>query len=180
MKKISAVLALAALIFGIIMLIEAGAQQGDHHPIPQSCRKVSRPCLPQLVTAVINPAKSSVERTRLSMADRIDARLAGTPLSGQGMTFVLAAEPYSIDPRLMVGLAGHESSFGELCFARRNPFGMMQYREGFACWEDAIYANAEWLHRYYGSPQTAYNCPEYCEGTPSSWLNGVEAIRESI
>jgi hypothetical protein len=118
---------------------------------------------------------------RLDMIARIDGYLAnrGSPMQGCGITFYDEAAEYGIEPRLSVAIAEGESTCGKACFAPHNAWGMLAYRGGFSSWQEGIHQNIEWLHRYFGSPQTAYDCPGYCE--PSHpWMENVDAVRQSI
>lgn len=121
------------------------------------------------------------QRRRAEMVARIDGYLAnrGSPMAGMGWAFYDSAARYGIDPRLSVAIAEGESNCGKRCFAPRNAWGMLAYRSGFASWEDGINANLDWLHRYYGSPQSAYDCPGYC--VPNQpWMDNVDRVRRSI
>jgi hypothetical protein len=116
-----------------------------------------------------------------AMAHRINCYLAsrGSPMQGLGMKFVLSAARYGIDPRLSVAIAEGESSCGLACFSNHNAWGMLAYPEGFGSWEEGIDANLDWLHRYFGSPQTAYDCPGYCI-PDHPWMENVDSVRQSI
>ena len=52
----------------------------------------------------------------MTPAQTLDAflRKRGSPLAGQGATFVSAGKRYGVDPYLMVAIAGAESSFGKV------------------------------------------------------------------
>lgn len=120
-------------------------------------------------------------RQRAAMIARIDGYLVNrcSPMQGLGWAFYDSAARYSIDPRLSVAIAEGESNCGKCCFAPHNAWGMLAYRSGFCSWEEGINANLDWLHRYFGSPQTAYDCPGYC--VPDyPWMDNVERVRRSI
>ena len=121
------------------------------------------------------------EEERVAMAHRINGYLQnrGSPMLGLGMVFVREAEEYGIDPRLSVAISEAESTCGMACFSPHNAWGMLAYRGGFSSWEEGIHQNIEWLHRYFGSPQTAYDCPGYC--VPDyPWMDNVDRVRRSI
>lgn len=117
------------------------------------------------------------EAERRKKADVIDRYLAnrGSPLEGYGYLFIALGEETGINPYLPVAIAGKESYFGRYCFAPHNAWGMLAYPEGFSSWEEGIRANFDWLAKYYGCPQTAYDCPGYC--VPNHpWMEDVQAI----
>ena len=114
------------------------------------------------------------------MIDRINNYLSRrkSPMSGLGSVFVDEAAEYGIDPRLSVAISEGESTCGLACFAPHNAWGMLAYR-GFSSWEEGIHMNIEWLHKYYGSPQSAYDCGGYCE-PDHPWMENVDGVRQSI
>jgi hypothetical protein len=126
-------------------------------------------------------AQERQRETRLAeVGSRIDTYLAGrgSPLAGYGRVFAEEAEKTGINPYLSVAIAGKESSFGLHCFSPHNAWGMLTYKLGFTSWEEGIRANFTWLKRYYGTPQSAYDCPGYCV-PDHPWMEHVQAfIRE--
>jgi hypothetical protein len=86
-----------------------------------------------------------------ALARDIDAKLANTPMRGQGKSFVASANRYGINPWFLVSVAGAESQFGKTGFATNgshNPFGLgvtgapgAGFR--FATWPMAIEAAAK-------------------------------------
>lgn len=72
----------------------------------------------------------------------------GSPLAGQGVSFVREGRRNGIDPLLMVAIAGAESSFGKNESGRFNPFGWGP-GIGFASYQDAIAKVARGLRRGY-------------------------------
>jgi len=138
--------------------------------------KVMRAKLEEWRTAEIQK-----EKQRREMIYRIDCYLSArnSPMTGLGSVFYDEAEKYGIEPRLSVAISEAESSCGQVCFASYNAWGMLAYPNGFSSWEEGIRTNIEWLHSYYGSPQSAYDCPGYCE--PSHpWMENVQRVLESI
>lgn len=80
-----------------------------------------------------------------ALAARIDAYLASkaSPLTGQGAAFVAESRRVGLDPRLLVAIAGSETSFGTYgpSQAIHNPFGMGPGLS-YPSWADAIAAAA--------------------------------------
>ena len=112
------------------------------------------------IVSIPNPAvvisqniieKSSVittqeESIRNEKAAKVDALLASykSPLEGYGMKFVTEAEKNGIDYRLLVAIAGRETTFARptsMCKnakAQNNPFGWGSCKIGFSSIDDAI------------------------------------------
>lgn len=63
--------------------------------------------------------------SRMPTAAQLDAYLAskGSPMSGQGAAFVASGGRWQVDPRLVVAIAGAESSFGQITCAPFNAWG---------------------------------------------------------
>ncbi len=94
-------------------------------------------------------ALSCVSPLDASGIDRVLAA-AGSPLAGQGATFVSAAASVGLDPRLLVAIAGHESvlmTYGPAA-AIHNPFGIGPNRV-FASDREAIEAAAKLIATNY-------------------------------
>jgi hypothetical protein len=81
-------------------------------------------------------------------AAALERRLKGTPLQGQGRTFWQAGRRYRVDPRLLVAIAGAESSFGKHQSGARNPFGWGPGID-FPSYEAAIETVAKGLRENY-------------------------------
>ena len=81
-----------------------------------------------------------------TLARQIDGYLASkaSPLTGLGAVFVTEGEAVGLDPRLLVAIAGSETSFGTYGPSQtiHNPFGMGPHIE-YATWSDAIRAAAQ-------------------------------------
>jgi len=73
-----------------------------------------------------------------------------SPLAGQGAAFLQAGSRYRVDPRLLVGIAGAESSFGTAGSGRdiHNPFGWGPAIP-FGSYEEAINTVARGLRQGY-------------------------------
>jgi len=75
----------------------------------------------------------------------------GSPLAESAADFVSAANEYGLDPRLMVGISGAESSFGlHMPYGSHNPFGLGP-NIYFGSFHDAIYAEAAFLNAHFAS-----------------------------
>jgi hypothetical protein len=121
---------------------------------------------------------------------RIDERLAKTKLAGLGETFLAEGSRFQVDPRLVVSIAGAESSFGRhICtpFNAWNwfwegpcpPFG----RSPFVSWDRGVFIVSKFLRKSYllkgyttiPSIGTKY-CAEGCtpwEGNVTSFYTGL-------
>lgn len=95
---------------------------------------------------------------------RIDAYLAGSPLSGQGATFAAAAWDYGVDPRWSPAISNTESTKGAHCFKPYNAWGWGNVSWG--SWEEAINAHVRGLANGYGYTLTVEAAKKY---NPSSW-----------
>ena len=104
-------------------------------------------------------------------AGRLDAYLAGTPLSGQGKTFASAAWDAGIDPRFSAAISEVESSRGAACFRPYNAWGWGSVSWG--SWEEAIPAHASGLARGYGYTVSEAAAQKYCPGNWEHWYNRV-------
>jgi hypothetical protein len=79
-------------------------------------------------------------------ADSLNAYLKSkeSPLEGEGPNFMKWGLQYNIDPRLMVAIAGAESTFGKnLQAGNFNPFGLLYnsadpYHSDYESWDHAI------------------------------------------
>jgi len=112
-----------------------------------------------------------------AVGKRIDEYLSrrGSPMAGYGWVFIRESRRTGINPHLPVAISGIESYFGTRCFAPRNAWGMLAYPRGFPSWEAGICASFEWLRRYYGCPQSPYDCPGYCI-PDHPWAENVSRI----
>jgi len=95
-----------------------------------------------LNTSPVTREEVSVDDIRQQKADAIDTyfRERSMPLEGTGMTFVLVAEKYGIDWRLLPAIAIRESSGGKQACGN-NPFGWGSCKlHNFSSYEHAIEA----------------------------------------
>jgi hypothetical protein len=124
----------------------------------------------------------------------IDEYLArrGSPLSGYGLEFAKAGYDWSVNPFLLVAVAGAESTFatnGSLSRTNHNAWGMLgscpgvEHVNGACWWPDwptAIDGAAMFMSYYWPEAQTAYDLRGYCEGNPPSWIGRVEGVRREL
>jgi hypothetical protein len=115
----------------------------------------------------------------------IDLYLAcwNSPLEGEGETFWEAGRANDVDPRLLVALAGAESSFGKaIC----TPFNAWNWsyrgvcKSPFDSWSDGIWTVAEGVRRIYldGGKNTIHTMsdgrrPSYCGKGCGFWIPNV-------
>lgn len=91
-------------------------------------------------TSPVTKAEVSVSDLRKEKADAIDSffKDRSMPMAGTGMTFVLVAEKYGLDYRLLPAIAVRESSGGKAACGH-NPFGWGSCKmHNFDSYEDAI------------------------------------------
>ena len=95
-----------------------------------------------LDTDPVTKVEVSVEDVRQQKADAIDSffKKRGMPMEGTGKTFVLVAEKYGLDWRLLPAIAVRESSGGKQACGH-NPFGWGSCKlHNFVSYEQAIEA----------------------------------------
>lgn len=98
---------------------------------------------------------------------RIDAYLAGSPLSGKGRAFAEAAFEYGVDPRWSPAISNTESTKGRNCFQSHNAWGWMG--SSWSNWDDAIWAHVKGLATGYGYTISLQAAMKYCPPTYESW-----------
>lgn len=111
----------------------------------------------------VTKVEVSLEQIRKEKADSIDAffKSRSMPLQGTGMTFVLVAEKYGLDWRLLPAISVRESSGGKAACSY-NTFGWGSCKlHNFHSYEEAIEAVGKNLGgankstaRYYGGKST--------------------------
>lgn len=113
------------------------------------------------VTAGIGTGAASDPKQALSCVQPLDAAgidavltVAGSPLAGQGATFVNSAAAVGLDPRALVAIAGHETILQTYVPAQgiHNAFGIGPGR-AFATDAEAIAFAADLLARHYVGEQ---------------------------
>ena len=99
------------------------------------------------------PTLAQIPRGSAPSAAMIDAYLAmkGSPLAGQGGAFVASATRWSVDPRLVVAIAGAESNFGEQTCGPFNAWGWACPNDpaDFSDWATGIETITRGLRRGY-------------------------------
>lgn len=118
----------------------------------------------------------------------IDAYLAskGSPMTGQGAAFMASGIRWQVDPRLLVAIAGAESSFGQITCGPNNAWGWACPNDpaDFATWAAGIDTVTRGLRRYYldeGRTSVALIQQKYCPvgaandptGLNSHWVGNV-------
>ena len=118
----------------------------------------------------------------------IDAYLAskGSPMTGQGAAFMASGMRWQVDPRLLVAIAGAESSFGQVTCGPNNAWGWACPNDpaDFATWADGIDTVMSGLRRYYldeGRTSVSLIQQKYCPvgaandptGLNSHWAQNV-------
>ena len=86
------------------------------------------------------------------LGHKIDQYLTGrgSPMAGQGATFIRAGKRYGVDPRLLVGIATIESGAGQHEKLRFNPFNWGVHRgQTYGSYKEAIMDVARGLKRGY-------------------------------
>ena len=113
------------------------------------------------ISMVIAAVLSQADRARAAApqpagpvtAAQIDGYLAGkgSPMAGQGRAFVASGAVWHIDPRLLVAIAGAESSFGQITCGSFNAwgYGCPNNPFGWTSWADAIDTVAQGLRTNY-------------------------------
>lgn len=99
---------------------------------------------------------------------RIDAYLAGSPLSGYGAVFAEAAWNNGVDPRWSPAISNTESTKGANCFRAYNAWGWMG-SASWSSWEEAINAHVAGLAQGYGYTISLANAKKYCPPTYQDW-----------
>ncbi|MDR2721277.1 MAG: hypothetical protein LBB35_00200, partial [Coriobacteriaceae bacterium] len=111
-------------------------------------------------------------------AARIDAYLAGSPLTGQGRTFAAAAWNYGVDPRFSPAISCIESSKGRYCFLQHNAWGWGNISWG--SWEDAIDTHVRGLANGYGGTVSVWGAQKYCPPNWEHWYSSVSSEMSRI
>jgi hypothetical protein len=117
---------------------------------------VSLSALLAIAIAMAVPAHAHAaapDPTKMPTPSQLDAFLAskGSPMAGQGVAFVASGGRWQLDPRLLVAIAGAESSFGQITCAPYNAWGWgcPNGPYHFDSWAEGIDAVAEGLRTNY-------------------------------
>lgn len=145
----------------------SGAQGGDPAASPNEAPGVESPAAE--VEIVDDGADWSDDESAFiaSWAQRIDAYLSGSPLSGQGATFAAAAWEYGVDPRWSPAISCVESTKGAYCFLPHNAWGWGSV--SWDSWEEAIYGHVRGLARGYGYTVSPEAAAKYCPPNADFW-----------
>ncbi|MCW2926805.1 MAG: conjugal transfer protein [Thermoleophilia bacterium] len=99
----------------------------------------------------------------------LDAYLAskGSPMTGQGAALMASGQRWQVDPRLLVAIAGAESSFGAVTCGPNNAWGWACPNDpaDFGSWADGIDTVTRGLRGYYldeGRTSVALIQQKYC------------------
>ncbi len=78
-----------------------------------------------IALALVAPTHAVAAAAKPPTAAELDAYLASksSPMTGQGAAFVASGGQWQVDPRLVVAIAGAESSFGQITCAPFNAWG---------------------------------------------------------
>lgn len=101
------------------------------------------------------PTKLDPVATGQCIDDYIKSAVPGSPMIGQGKTFVTSGQKYNVNPGLMVAIGQQESSFGSKGVVLTHPYnyyGMTAVGGGFASyasWDESINNHARYLREKY-------------------------------
>ncbi len=139
-------------------------------------------------TTTNNVVAVTIEDTRSQRASQIDKYFKdrSMPLNGQGMNFVLTAEKYGLDWRLLPAIAVRESSGGKkACY--NNPFGWGSCKIKFNNYNEAIESVGKNLGgvnkntaRYYAQKSTLEKLYYYNGTVVPSYPGEVVKIMEKM
>lgn len=143
-----------------------------------------------LETKPVTKVEVSMEDIREQRAEAIDRyfRQRSMPLEGTGMTFVLVAEKYGLDWRLLPAIGVRESSGGKAA-CKYNAFGWGSCKLGhnFHSYEEAIEAVGRNLGgankataRYYAGKTTSEKLYAYNGSVEPPYIGEVLAIMTKI
>jgi hypothetical protein len=142
-----------------------------------------------LNTTPVTKVEVSVDELRQQKADSIDSyfKERSMPLEGKGMTFVLVAEKYGLDWRLLPAIGVRESSGGKAA-CKYNAFGWGSCKlHNFHSYEEAIEAVGRNLgganpktSRYYAGKTTAEKLYFYNGSVEPTYPDEVVAIMKKI
>jgi hypothetical protein len=127
------------------------------------------------------PAAPSIQGSPVS-PQTIDDYLKSknSPMVGQGQAFYDAGLQNNVDPRLLVGLAGAETGFGNnLSWGRNNAFNWgwntkQRANSPFDSWESGIQSVAKGVPKNFSLDDTATLYKKYCSGPDC--VNGLRNL----
>ena len=148
--------------------------------------------------AELPPQPSATATPCSSLAQSLDAYLAekGSPLAGLGAEFVASGRRHDVDPRLIVAIAGAETSFGTRPGCRdssgnvvENPYNAWNWfykgdcPSPFASWEEGIDRVTAGLRRLYldqGLTTIETIGPKYSPAEPETWIRNVTSFYQAL
>lgn len=126
----------------------------------------------------------------MSLAPQINRYLAsrGSPMAGQGKTFVQAGKRWGVDPRLLVGIATIESGAGAHLAQPYNPFNWGIHRgQQYGSWQESINDVARGLRKNYlddglRTPQQIVSryAPASDNNDEGNWASVVSDVMEKL
>ena len=131
-------------------------------------------------------AEQKAEDVRIK---KLEAYLShyNSPLASQAHTFVEEADKHGIDWRLLVSIAGVESTFGQFIpTGSYNPFGWgvftgKSYGVNFKDWQDAIATVSDGLKtKYVDKGATTIDRIGYIYAASSAWSNHVRFFMNDL
>ena len=121
---------------------------------------------------------------------QIDAYLSGrgSPMVGEGVSFIRAGKKYGVDPRLLVGMAVIESSAGKALAHPFNPFNWGHHsNKQYGSWEESIMDVARGMRRGYidkGLVTPAQIVSKYAPGSDNNdegnWASVVGSVMKEL
>lgn len=117
----------------------------------------------------------------------LEGRLTGTPLAGRGPVFLGHGAKYGADPRLVVAIAGGESTFGKHICADNNAWnwfwGGTCEASPFVSWDRGIEVVSKFLNKSYllkGYETIEQIGGKYCAEGCEHWVPNVETFYTSM
>jgi len=161
------------LVICLLLLGLSGTSAGAHLSDP-------------MAESAMPPSPARPEAAPAISAQRIDEYLTGkgSPLAGHGQTFVDKGRQYNIDPRLLVAIAGAESTFGKYTCSAYNAWNWFDRgwcNSPFGSWDEGIGTVAQGLRRLYFDGELdgvlRNTIPligeKYCGSGCTNWVNNV-------
>lgn len=158
----------------------------ERYATPQSIVAGVQPINAQWAGAIqvgTTSALAFAERNDDMTAHRIDEHLRtqGSPMLGQGQTFVSVGKQYGVDPMLLVSITGADSSYGKKLSTAYNPGNVFNTDAGrrvaFTSWFQGIEAIAKYALN--GSFMRGFKTLGQLVGvyaTDPNWINNVMSI----
>lgn len=191
---------LVALVVTVLCLVIAGSIvfsfTGSSSPVP-TVKAPVRLNLEKMTESVNRLLK---ELPDILMANRINIYLSkrGALCAGYGRVFVDAGKRTGVNPLLVIGISGSESTVftnGNLIHSNYNGMGMrgnqpqinIQAGENGYCswnsWEEAINGYFDFIDSYWADAQRPEDCHGYCAsgtGVGTNWNRTASAVMEEI